>query len=124
MKNKILCLMTVCLLCITPKMYSQDVSADSLLLASFDSVITFQKQPLLMAHADLGVLLQEKYIKTRFPKKYARIIALKRKSFNLLASINQTKDVHEKIMYFEAALKNFNRAQAKYNMLISKKDTP
>jgi hypothetical protein len=105
-------------------MYSQDVSSDSLFQASFASEVASQKKPLLMAHADLGVLLQEKYIKTRFPRKYARIIALKRKSFDFLVRIDQTKDAHEKIVYLQAALKIFNRAQVKYNTLISKKDTP
>jgi hypothetical protein len=90
---------------------------------SMDSIIFEQKKTILLSHTQLSNMLRVKYIQNRYPRDYAKIIKLKHKSYDLIVKIDQTPDLMQKFELLKVSISTFNKAQLKYNALLTKKRT-
>ena len=90
---------------------------------SIDSLVSQQKKTILFSHSQLTDALKTKYIQNRFPKDFSKIIKLKRQSYDLLLKIDQTPDFSQKFELLKVSIAKFNKAQSRYNTLLTKKNT-
>ena len=111
--KKAIILFVVCIVFSVQHLFSQGIALNS----EFANI----KKIIIEANCNLSDSLEVHFIKNLSPKKFKRIVFLKKESFELLGRMSETNDTHQQIVYLENAIKYFNKAQSKYNKLITKK---